>query len=184
LSVAKDNKSKRTPFEILLDHEVISKRVAELGEEITKEYSGKKLVLIGVLKGCLVFMTDLMREIDLPLEIDFISASSYRKGTTQEENILVSTYNELAISGKDILVIEGIVDSGNTLAAIRKELAKYSPNSVEIATLLNKPGSHRSKLDIKYKGFNIGNEFVIGYGLDNTQLYRNLPFVGKVIDGK
>lgn len=184
MSITKENKSKRTPFEILLDHKVISKRVGELGREITKEYSGKKLVLLGVLKGCIVFMTDLMREIDLPLEIDFISASSYRNGTTQEDDIKISTYNELAISGKDILIIEGIVDSGNTLVAIREELKKRSPNSVEIATLLNKPGSHRSKLELKYKGFNIGNEFVIGYGLDNTQLYRNLPFIGKVIDDK
>ena len=156
--------------------------MAELGTEITADYAGKRLVLLGVLKGCVVFMTDLMREIDLLLEIEFITASSYKKGTKQEANLTISTVSTLSLTGKHVLIVEGIVDSGNTSVAIIKEIEKMEPASLEIVTLLDKPTSHRNKLDIKYKGFTIGNKFVIGYGLDNTQLYRNLPFIGKVAD--
>ncbi len=173
---------RKLPFEILIDQKTISERVAELGSEITADYTGKKLVLLGVLKGCIVFMTDLMREIDLLLEIEFISASSYKTGTKQDSNMTISPVSTLSLAGKHVLIVEGIVDSGDTSVAIIEEIEKMEPASLEMVTLLDKPTSHRNKLDIKYKGFTIGNKFVIGYGLDNTQLYRNLPFIGKVAD--
>jgi len=170
------------PFELLLDQQKIAGRIAELGEEITDDYKGKKPLLIGILKGCIVFLTDLMREINLPVEIDFVSAASYRDGIEQNKDIFLNGSLSVPVKGKDLLIVEGIVDSGRTVFSMLEELKKLEPASIEVVTLIDKPASHRWKIDIKYKGFSLGNEFVIGYGLDNAQQYRNLPFIGKMVD--
>jgi hypoxanthine phosphoribosyltransferase len=170
------------PFEIMLDQSTIARRVAELGKQITHDYAGKSPLLVGVLKGCMVFMTDLMRQIDLPLEVEFIFAASYRYGIKREEDVILGGGTNIPIKGRHVLIVEGIVDTARTVTTIMQTLGKQEPASLEIVTLLDKPASHRTKISVKYKGFSIGNEFVIGYGLDNTQLYRNLPFVGRMID--
>jgi len=175
-------KHKAQPFELLLDQNTIAKRVAELGRQLTEDYAGESLVLVGVLKGCVVFLSDLMRHIDLRLEVEFVSAASYRAGTTQSDQVVLTGDVNVSLKDRHVLLIEGIVDSARTAVTISDELKKQEPASLEIVTLLDKPGSHRHKVDVKYKGFSIGNEFVIGYGLDNTQRYRNLPFVGKMVD--
>ncbi len=170
------------PFELLLDQKTIARRIAELGREITAAYRNKNPVLLGVLKGCVVFLADLMRHVKLPLEIEFVSAASYRKGATRDEEIVFSSTSHIPLKDRHVLIVEGVVDSGRTVSTILGVVRKMEPASVEIVTLVDKPGSHRTKLEIAYKGFAIGNEFVIGFGLDNTQKYRNLPFIGKVID--
>ncbi|MFQ6007458.1 MAG: hypoxanthine phosphoribosyltransferase [Candidatus Zixiibacteriota bacterium] len=170
------------PFELLLDQKQIAKRIDELGKQITEDYAGLTPVLVGVLKGCVVFLADLMRKIKLPMELEFVSAASYRRGTKRDENVVLNGTTRLPLKGRHVLVVEGVVDSGKTVTAILKEISKLEPASVEVVTLIDKPGSHRKKMNIKYKGFSIGNDFVIGFGLDNTQKYRNLPFIGRVIE--
>jgi hypoxanthine phosphoribosyltransferase len=170
------------PFELLLDQKRIAQQVRKLGAKITADYAGQRLVLVGVLKGCVVFLADLMRHIELPCEVEFISAASYRRGIKREEDIILGGGVAVALKGRHVLIVDGIVDSARTVSTIYSRLMAEEPASLEIVTLLDKPASHRNKVNVKYKGFSIGNEFVIGYGLDNTQLYRNLPFVGHLID--
>ena len=154
----------------------------ELGEEITRDYAGQTLVIVGVLKGCVVFLADLMRRIKLPMELEFVSAASYRKGIAQENDIVIGGGVEVPLQDRHVLLVEGVVDSARTVSTVMSRLKKEEPKSVEVVTLLDKPASHRTRTDIKYRGFSIGNEFVIGYGLDNTQRFRNLPFVGRLVD--
>ena len=170
------------PFELLLDQKTISRRITEIGKQITTDYKDKSPVLLGVLKGCVVFLADLMRTIKLPLEVEFVSAASYRRGSKQEDNVEFSGSSHIPLTGRHVLIVEGVVDSGRTVTTLLKHVRQMEPASIEIVTLVDKPASHRTKLDIAYKGFAVGNEFVIGFGLDNTQKYRNLPFIGKVID--
>jgi hypoxanthine phosphoribosyltransferase len=170
------------PFELLLDQERLARRINELGRQITEDYADRTPILVGVLKGCVVFLADLMRAIKLPMELEFVSAASYRQGTKREGNVVLSETAQLPLKDRHVLVVEGVVDSGQTVAAILREIRKLEPASVEVVTLIDKPASHREKLNIKYKGFSIGNDFVIGFGLDNTQKYRNLPFVGRVLE--
>ena len=169
-------------FEILLDRNSIERRVRELGKEIAQQYPDKTPVMLGVLKGCVVFLADLVRAMEIPMEIEFVSAASYRQGTKREKGVVLGGASTVPLKGRHVLLVEGIVDTGNTIKAILEEVNRQEPASVEIVTLLDKPASHRSRLDIKYKGFVIGNEFVIGYGLDNTQKYRNLPYIGRVLE--
>jgi len=176
------NKTELQPFEIMLSQEKIRRRIMELADRINADYAGESLVLVGVLKGCIVFMTDIMRLIKLPVELEFISAASYRQGIQQEEDIIIGGGVAIPLKGRHVLIVEGIVDTGRTASLIVQKISKMEPASVEVVTLLDKPSSHRVKIDIKYKGFSIGNEFVIGYGLDNAQRYRNLPFIGRMID--
>jgi hypoxanthine phosphoribosyltransferase len=184
LKYASTEKLGLKPFELLLDQNKIAQRIAELGREITTDYKNETPVVIGVLKGCIVFLADLIRHIKLPLELDFVTAASYRKANQPPERILVGGGVSVGVEGRHVLVVEGVVDSGRTVAAILKELNKMKPASVAVVTLIDKPTCHRVKLDIKYKGFSLGNDFVIGYGLDNTQKYRNLPFIGRLVEPK
>lgn len=167
---------------MLLDQATIEKRVTELGEEITRDYADHTVVLVGVLKGCVIFLADLMRHIKLPMELEFVSAASYRKGITQEEDIVMGGAIAVPLKDRHVLLVEGIIDSARTMSVVMGRLQKEAPASLEIVSLLDKPASHRTRIDIKYRGFTVGNEFVIGYGLDNTQRYRNLPFVGRLVD--
>ncbi len=170
------------PFELLLDQRQIARRITEMGEQITRDYAGQIPVLVGVLKGCSIFIADLMRQIKLPIELEFVSAASYRKGTKMGDEIQIGGQLSVPVKGRHIILVEGIVDSGRTVTLIMERLRKLEPASIEIVTLMDKPSSHRTKLDIKYRGFSVGNEFVIGFGLDNTQKYRNLPFIGRLLE--
>ncbi len=172
------------PVERLFDRDRIRQRVAEMGSQITRDYVGTEPVVIGVLKGCLVFMADLIRHIDLPLEVEMISAASYRSGSQQDEELTVVELESTDLKGRDLLIVEGIVETGRTAIEIMRRLKLAEPASIEVVTFLDKPSAHRVEVPIKYCGFAIGNEFVVGYGLDNTQKYRNLPYIGRVIEGK
>lgn len=177
-----EEKAQLVPFEVLLDQEQIAHRIAEMGKQITEDYADRTPVLVGVLKGGIVFLTDLMREIKLPMELEFVSAASYRQGTTPSDSVTLSGKLSISLRERHVLIVEGVVDSGKTVSAIIRQIRKLQPASIQVATLIDKPTSHRMKLDIKYRGFSIGNDFVIGFGLDNTQKYRNLPFIGRVIE--
>ena len=174
-----DQTVERHKIDILFNHEQIVARVNELGQRITEDYSDKQPALVGALKGCFIFMADLTRAISVPLQLEFISAASYRRGSQQDDTIAVGPSPKLAIKGRDVLLVEGVVDSGRTANAIIKRLQLEEPRSLEIVTLLRK---NNTELDIpiKYVGFDVEDEFVVGYGLDYSQLYRNLNFIGHV----
>ncbi|MEO5859205.1 MAG: hypoxanthine phosphoribosyltransferase [Pyrinomonadaceae bacterium] len=170
-------------LEVLFSAERIAARVAELGREIATEYAGKDLVLVGVLKGSSVFHADLMRAIDLPITIDFMAVSSYKDGlkSTGDVEILKDLSNP--IRGKDVIVVEDIVDTGLTLARLLEILGSRGAASIKLASLLDKPEPRiKKELKIDYTGFVIPNKFVVGYGLDAAGRYRNLPFIGVVKD--
>ena len=170
-------------LEIMYSADEIKARVAELGKQITADYADKDLVLIGVLKGSCVFMTDLMREIDLNLTIDFIAVSSYKGGTVSTGDVEILKDLTNPIRGKDVIVCEDIIDTGLTLFRLTEILSSKGANSIKIATLLNKPEPRiKKELRIDYCGFQIANKFVVGYGLDADGGWRNLPFVGVVIN--
>jgi hypoxanthine phosphoribosyltransferase len=168
-------------LDILYTAEEIKARVAELGKQITADYAGKDLVLIGVLKGSVIFLSDLMREIDLKLSIDFMAVSSYKDGTVSSGDVEILKDLTNPIRGKDVIVCEDIIDTGLTLFRLTEILGSRGANSLKIATLLDKPEPRIKKdLKIDYTGFQIPNKFVVGYGLDAANRYRNLPFIGVV----
>lgn len=161
----------------LVSSDDLAARVAELGRQITTDYSGRRPLLIGVLKGALVFMADLVRCVDLPLEIDFMTVSSY--GSANKSSGVVRIVQDLDgdIAGRDVLVVEDIIDSGLTISYLLKALAARAPASLEVCTLLIKEGRQKVEPDIRYVGFRIPDEYVVGYGLDADQCHRNLPDV-------
>ena len=165
--------------QILLTEEQIATRVAELGERITTDYEGRTLTLVSVLKGSLPFMADLMRAIDLPLRIDLMEVSSYG-GTTTESSGLVRILKDLSasIAGDDVLIVEDIIDTGLTLNYLIRYLRGKNPATLRICTLLDKPARRLVEIPVDYIGFQIPDQFVIGYGLDYGEVYRNLRFVG------
>jgi hypoxanthine phosphoribosyltransferase len=168
-------------LEILFTAEEINARVRELGRQISAEYAGKDLVLVGVLKGSVIFLSDLMREIDLKLSIDFMAVSSYKDATVSSGDVEILKDLTHPIRGKDVIVVEDIVDTGLTLFRLLEILDSRGANSLKIATLLDKPEPRVKKdLKIDYCGFQIPNKFVVGYGLDAANRYRNLPFIGVV----
>lgn len=168
-------------LEILYSAEEIRNRVAELGAQITRDYQGKDLVLIGVLKGSVLFLADLMREIDLPLKIDFMAVSSYKDGTVSSGDVEILKDLTNPIRDKDVIVCEDIIDTGLTLFRLMEILDSRGASSLKIATLLDKPEPRiKKELAIDYCGFQIPNKFVVGYGLDAAGRYRNLPFIGVV----
>lgn len=164
--------------EILFDQEVLGEKIDQLGQQITEDYSGKDLLLVSVLKGANVFVADLMRKIKIPLQIDFIAVSSY--GLSTESSGVVKIIKDLdqSIEGKDVLIVEDIIDTGLTLHYLYENLLSRKPNSLKICTLLDKPERRKIDMKIDYKGFDIPDEFIIGYGIDYAEQYRNLPFVG------
>lgn len=164
--------------EILITEEQIRAKTKELGKLITEEYKGKDLVVIGVLKGCVIFLSDLIREIDLPLTMDFMVVSSYGNSTKSSGVVRILKDLEKDIQGKDVLIVEDIVDSGMTLSYLIEYLKTRNANSVKVCSLLDKPERRKSQVEIDFVGFQIPDEFVIGYGLDYAEVYRNLPFVG------
>ena len=166
--------------EILFSEEEIQRRVKELGAQITMEYAGKVPLLIGVLKGCYVFLADLARHIDLECEIRFITASSYGLAAITSGDVRIGMDFDFEISGRDVIIIEDILDSGVTLTALMSVIAKRSPASIRTCTMLDKPERRQSPVVVDYTGFICPNEFVVGYGLDYAERYRNLPFVASL----
>ena len=170
-------------LETLYSAAEIETRVAELGAQITADYAGKDLVLIGILKGSCIFLADLIRRIDLQLTIDFMAVSSYKDLTVSSGDVEILKDLTNSIRGKDVIICEDIVDTGLTLFRLTEILSSRGANSLKIATLLDKPEPRLKKeLKIDYCGFQIPNKFVVGYGLDAANRYRNLPFIGVVID--
>ena len=163
---------------VLLTREEIAAKVRELGQQITRDYAGKEPVLVCILKGAVVFFTDLIREIDLPMQIDFMAISSYGSSTKSTGVVKLVKDLDRDVSGRDVLVVEDIVDSGMTLSYIKSELQHRGASSVRIATLLDKPARRRVDLKVEYSCFEIPDAFVVGYGLDYDEKYRNLPDVG------
>ena len=161
--------------EVLITSEQIQERVRELGARITQDYAGEKLLLVGVLRGAVVVMGDLMRRIDLPCEIDFMDISSYGSGSSSSGVVRILKDLEEDITDRHVLIVEDIIDTGLTLSYLRRSLLARKPASLEICTLLTKPARRRVELDIKYLGFEVPDEFVVGYGLDYAGAYRNLP---------
>jgi hypoxanthine phosphoribosyltransferase len=164
--------------EVLISEERLKARIHEMAHQISQDYEGKDLLLVCILKGGVVFLTDLMRALTIPHAIDFMAISSYGASTESSGVVRILMDLNTNIEGKNVLVVEDIIDTGNTLNYIRRNLITRQPSSLRVCTLLNKPS--RRKLDIKidYVGFDIANKFVIGYGLDFGERYRNIPFVG------
>jgi len=164
---------------IVVGEDELQQRIAELGKEITSDYSERPPLLVGVLKGAFVFMSDLSRAIDLPVEFDFMAVSSYGSATRSSGVVRILKDLDVDLSGRHVLIVEDIVDSGLTLAYLRKNLAARSPASLEVCALLVKEGLQRVELDLRYVGFTIPPAFVVGYGLDVGERFRNLPFVAE-----
>ena len=170
---------------ILVKREDIQKAVAQLGREITRDYQGRDLVMVCILKGASVFFSDLIREVDLPVTLDFIALSSYRNSTKSSGVVNLEKDLSVSIKGRDVLIVEDIVDSGNTLFYLGKYLMGRGASSIRIATLLDKPDRRNPEhnLTVDYHCFKIPDEFVVGYGLDFAEKYRNLPDIG-VLDSR
>jgi hypoxanthine phosphoribosyltransferase len=162
---------------VLIDRDELQARVAEIGRRITADYAGKNLHLVGVLKGACVFLSDLMRYIDHPLSIDFIGISSYGGSTKSSGEVKITKDLDMSLEAKHVLVVEDIIDTGLTLNYLLNIFRSRDAASVEVAALLDKPDRHEIRIDAKYLGFTIPNHFVVGYGLDVGERYRNLPFI-------
>ena len=165
---------------VLLSEEVVDKRINEIGEQISKDYEGKTIHMICVLKGGVFFMTELAKRISVPVSMDFMAISSYGADTKSSGVIKIVKDLDESITGKDVLVVEDIVDSGRTLSYLLMMLKERKPNSLKLCTLLDKPDRRVIDVDVDYTGFQIPDEFVVGYGLDYAQKYRNLPYIGVV----
>jgi hypoxanthine phosphoribosyltransferase len=167
--------------EILITEEQLQKRIPELGAEISRDYQGQDLLLICILRGGVMFLTDLMRHITIPHAIDFMAVSSYGAGARESSGQVRITMDlTIDISGRNVLLVEDIVDSGNTIASVLSLLESRQPSSLKVCSLLDKAESRMAVVPIHYTGFEIPNKFVFGYGLDLDEFYRNLPFIGVV----
>jgi hypoxanthine phosphoribosyltransferase len=163
--------------EVLVSAEDLQRRVAELGEQITNDYAGRSLLLIGVLKGAVFFLSDLMRFIGVPVEVDFMAVASYGSATDSSGVVRILKDLDAAIEGRDVLIVEDIVDSGLTLQYLMRNLGSRNPSTLEVCALLTKPERRKVDLPTRYVGFEIPNRFVVGYGLDYAERHRNLPYV-------
>jgi hypoxanthine phosphoribosyltransferase len=168
--------------ETIVDAEELQQRVGELAAEISRDYAGRELLLLGVLKGAVFFLADLVRQLDLPCELDFMAVSSYGSLTDSSGVVRILKDLDAPIEGKDVLIVEDIVDSGLTLNYLLRNLWGRDPRSLEVCALLVKPGRRKIDLPIRYVGFEIPNRYVVGYGLDLDQRYRNLSYVAAVED--
>lgn len=164
--------------EVLFSEEQLKKRVQEIAGEIQRDYAGKEIMLISVLRGSFIFMADLCRAIDLPCTLDFMAVSSYGKGTSSSGQVQITKDLSEDISGRHIIVVEDILDSGNTLSYLLKILQHRHPASIRLCTLLDKPERREKPITADYVGFTVPNAFIVGYGLDYAEKYRNLPYIG------
>ena len=167
---------------VLVPEEDVAKRIKELGEQISKDYAGKQVHLICVLKGGVFFMCELAKRITVPVSMDFMSVSSYGDGTKSSGVVKIAKDLDETLEGKNVLIVEDIIDSGRTLYYLMDILSKRNPKSMKLCTLPDKPERRVKDVKVDYVGFNIPDEFVVGYGLDYAQRYRNLPFIG-VVEG-
>jgi len=163
---------------VLISQQDLQRRIQELGKQLTEEYAGRNLLLLGVLKGAVVFLVDLARAIDLPLQMDFMAVSSYGASTHSSGVVRILKDLDAAVDGRDILVVEDIIDTGLTLKYILENLSMRNPASVKVCALLVKDKARPDGINADYVGFEIPDKFVVGYGLDYADLYRNLPFIG------
>lgn len=163
---------------VLVSEEQLKAKVTELGARISRDYEGKNLVLVSILKGSVVFMADLMRAITIPCSIDFMVVSSYGSGTTTTGLVKIVKDLQNDLSGMDVLIVEDILDTGVTLSNLIPMLKLRNPSSIKICTILNKPSRRKADIEPDYNGFDVPDEFVVGYGLDYDEKYRNLPYVG------
>jgi len=166
----------------LVSEEELRARVAELGAEISRDYEGRDLFMVGVLKGAVLFIADLMRELSVPCEVDFMAVSSYGSATDSSGVVRIMKDLDASIEDRDVLIVEDIIDSGLTLHYLMKNLRARNPRSLEVCALLTKPERRRVDTPIKYVGFEIPNQFAIGYGLDHHQRLRNLPYVAALVE--
>jgi len=167
--------------EVLISEEQIQRRIAEMADEITRDYEGLDLTVVAVLKGSFVFVADLVRHVRLPLSVDFLGLSSYGDSTETSGVVKITQDLSQPVLGKDVLVVEDIIDTGLTMRYLLDNLATRKPRSVRVCTLLHKPCNERVRVPIHYKGFTIDNHFVIGYGLDLGEKYRNLRYIGHIV---
>lgn len=168
--------------EVMISEQEVKNRIAELGAQITAHYQGSNdLVLIGLLRGSFMFMADLARTINLPQEVDFMTASSYGNSMNSNRDVRILKDLDDDINGKDVLIVEDIIDTGYTLSKVREILSLRSPKSLAICTLLDKPERREVEVPVEWVGFTIPDEFVVGYGIDYAQKYRNLSYIGKVV---
>ena len=163
--------------EVLVQKDALEHRVRQLGEEIARDYAGRNPLLVGVLKGAVFFLSDLMRRMDIPCEVDFMAVASYGSSTDSSGVVRILKDLDANIEGRDVLIVEDIVDSGLTLQYLLRSLGARDPASVEVCALLVKPERRKVELPIRYVGFEIPNRFAIGYGLDHAEKHRNLPYV-------
>ncbi len=168
--------------EVLIDEDALRARIVELGAEISIDYEGRDLLLVGVLKGAVFFLSDLMRHLDVPCQVDFMAVASYGSSTDSSGVVRILKDLDAPIEGRKVLIVEDIVDSGLTLSYLLRTLRARNPASVEVCALLTKPERRKVDLPIRYVGFEIPNRFAIGYGLDHAERYRNLPYVA-ALDG-
>ena len=169
-------------MKVMISAEEIHAKVLELGKQINDHYanSDKELVLIGLLRGSVIFMADLCRAITKPHELDFMTVSSYGGGTTSSRDVKILKDLDGQIRGKDVLVVEDIIDSGNTLSKVMEILETREPNSIQLCTLVSKPSRREVELEVKFLGFEVEDKFIVGYGLDYDQKYRHIPFIGEI----
>jgi hypoxanthine phosphoribosyltransferase len=163
--------------EVIVEAQALAQRVRAMGEQISHDYAGRSLLLIGVLKGAVFFLSDLMRYIDIPVEVDFMAVASYGSATDSSGVVRILKDLDAAIEGRDVLIVEDIVDSGLTLQYLLRNLGSRNPASLEVCALLTKPSRRKVQLPTRYVGFEIPDRFVVGYGLDYAERHRNLPFV-------
>ena len=168
--------------EVLITQEAIERRIAEMGGEIAAAYQDSLPLLVGVLKGCMLFISDLVKQIEVPVEIDFISVMSYGGLERPSGAARITKDLDCVIEGRDVLLVEGIVDTGMTAGYLLRNLEARQPRSIRVCTLLDKEARRIVKIPIAFRGFNIPDRFVVGYGLDFRQLYRNLPYIGVLSD--
>lgn len=162
---------------VLYSEEVLAAKVQEIGDKITADYLGKDLLVIGVLKGANIFLGDLVRKIDLPVQLDFIAASSYGASTESSGVVRILKDLDYSIEGKHVLIVEDIIDTGLTLHYLLDNFNSRNPKSLSVCTLLDKPERRKVDVDVAYVGFNIPDEFIVGYGIDYAEKYRNLPYI-------
>ena len=163
--------------EVLVSADELQRRVSELGAEISRDYAGRSLLLVGVLKGAVFFLSDLMRFIEIPVEVDFMAVASYGSATDSSGVVRILKDLDVAIEGRDVLIVEDIVDSGLTLQYLVRNLGSRNPRTLEVCALLTKPERRKVELPTRYVGFEIPDRFVVGYGLDYAERHRNLPYV-------
>jgi hypoxanthine phosphoribosyltransferase len=168
--------------EILVEADKLNARVKALGEEVSRDYADRDLLLVGVLKGAVFFLSDLMRHLDVPCEVDFMAVASYGSSTDSSGVVRILKDLDIPIEGREVLIVEDIVDSGLTLSYLLRTLRARNPKSLEVCALLTKPERRKVDLPIRYVGFEIPNRFAIGYGLDHAERFRNLPYVAVLAD--